>query len=1027
MLHTIPASFVRRALAILATAAITSQAFAVTNNVSTLAALQTAINGAHAGDVIILANGSYSGSTITINRVGTSNAPILIQAQTIGGVNLTAGGFQFDSPAAWVTVQGFNITGAAGVNVINWLTSHCRFSHNYFQCSGNNFYVQLAGDDAQFDYNELRNKTTTGQMIRIDGNVINNALTNNPIAQRVWIHHNYFHDFVGTGANGGETIRYGLGVYAASSGLGLVEYNLFDKCNGDSAEMISSKVANNTYRFNTILNTLTNSFKIRESTGSLVYGNYFSNSLGLVVWSYYHKVYANYFVNCTGGIQIGPGDTTTLDYGNASHVCPRYNVLAFNTFVNNTYNIYQSGGDIYGAQSNTIANNLIVGGAKACDWYTQSSPQAFFTNGVFTNNILYNTTAGDMPASGYISSAVNPLLNVTDAYGVPHLAAASPAIGAAAPGYTNVLVDFDGQPRPLTGADVGADQYSTLPITAHRLSTNDVGPLYTTAAPPTFNPPAGTYASATNVAIGTTSVGAIIGYTTDGSTPSKTNGTIYLGVPVTVSSSVTLKAIAYYSGLTDSTVSSAAYTIGQGQIAATVTLGNLSQTYDGIAKSVTYTTSPSNLTVILTYNGSSLAPTNAGSYIVIGTISDPVYYGSATNTLVINKATATATLAVGNSPQTYTGAGQSATVSITSSNTPGSVANTLTGGAATQVSSSSYAVTADFVPANTNYSTLTGLSAGNFVISKVTPVLTLTASAITYGQTLASSSLSSSVATNTANHTQVSGGFVFADTSIAPNAGLTNVIANFIPTDTTNYNSASGTVNVTVNKANSSVTLNGGTNFTYDGSAKTAAFTFSGSAGAQTYSYNGTGYGPTPNAPTNSGNYSVAAMLAADANYYGATNIQLFTVNKAAATVTLTNLSQTYDGAAKSVVAATVPPDLTVVLTYNNSPNAPTNVGSYNVAGTISDSNYTGSTNGTLFIMAPPRFSNVAFSVASGFSFSGTGPTGQVYRIFATTNMLLPFSNWTAISTGSFGGGIFSFTDLQTSNQPQRFYRVISP
>jgi hypothetical protein len=44
------------------------------------------------------------------------------------------------------------------------------------------------------------------------------------------------------------------------------------------------------------------------------------------------------------------------------------------------------------------------------------------------------------------------------------------------------------------------------------------------------------------------------------------------------------------------------------------------------------------LVVNITYNGSANAPTNAGSYTVIGTINDANYQGSATNTLVINDA-----------------------------------------------------------------------------------------------------------------------------------------------------------------------------------------------------------------------------------------------------------------------------------------------------------------------------------------------------------------------------------------------------
>ena len=54
-------------------------------------------------------------------------------------------------------------------------------------------------------------------------------------------------------------------------------------------------------------------------------------------------------------------------------------------------------------------------------------------------------------------------------------------------------------------------------------------------AAPTFSPAAGTYTSAQTVTISTTTSGASIRYTTDGSTPSETAGTLYSG-PITVSS-----------------------------------------------------------------------------------------------------------------------------------------------------------------------------------------------------------------------------------------------------------------------------------------------------------------------------------------------------------------------------------------------------------------------------------------------------------------------------------------------------------
>jgi uncharacterized repeat protein (TIGR03803 family) len=94
---------------------------------------------------------------------------------------------------------------------------------------------------------------------------------------------------------------------------------------------------------------------------------------------------------------------------------------------------------------------------------------------------------------------------------------------------------------------------------------------------------------------------------------------------------------------TNAAITSAAAILSVTQTEAVVTLNNLNQAYDGTAKVVTATTQPAGLTVDLTYDGFSEAPTNAGSYTVIGTIDDLTYFGSATNTLVISNAMLVAT------------------------------------------------------------------------------------------------------------------------------------------------------------------------------------------------------------------------------------------------------------------------------------------------------------------------------------------------------------------------------------------------
>ncbi|MBK1809690.1 discoidin domain-containing protein [Clostridium sp. YIM B02505] len=77
---------------------------------------------------------------------------------------------------------------------------------------------------------------------------------------------------------------------------------------------------------------------------------------------------------------------------------------------------------------------------------------------------------------------------------------------------------------------------------------------------PAITPTTGTYVTSQTVTITDNTSGATIRYTTDGSTPSSTNGTVY-SAPITISSTTTIKAIAYKSGMTDSDISTSTITI----------------------------------------------------------------------------------------------------------------------------------------------------------------------------------------------------------------------------------------------------------------------------------------------------------------------------------------------------------------------------------------------------------------------------------------------------------------------------------
>jgi peptidoglycan hydrolase-like protein with peptidoglycan-binding domain len=103
------------------------------------------------------------------------------------------------------------------------------------------------------------------------------------------------------------------------------------------------------------------------------------------------------------------------------------------------------------------------------------------------------------------------------------------------------------------------------------------------------------------------------------------------------------------------------------------------------------------------------------------------------------------TLSVTNSPVTYTGSAQSATVT-------GSVAGTVSsvkynGSATVPTAAGTYAITANFAPTDsTDYSSLTAASAGNFVISQAAPTLSVTNSPVTYTGSAQSATVTGSVA-----------------------------------------------------------------------------------------------------------------------------------------------------------------------------------------------------------------------------------------------------------------------------------------
>ena len=96
-------------------------------------------------------------------------------------------------------------------------------------------------------------------------------------------------------------------------------------------------------------------------------------------------------------------------------------------------------------------------------------------------------------------------------------------------------------------------------------SSNLASTLYTLKVGfPTFTPGTGTYTSAPNVTLGSSSPGFSLYYTTDGTTP--TLGSMRYSSPLNIGTTTTLKAVGFITGWTQSDVGSATYTMNFGTL-----------------------------------------------------------------------------------------------------------------------------------------------------------------------------------------------------------------------------------------------------------------------------------------------------------------------------------------------------------------------------------------------------------------------------------------------------------------------------
>ena len=385
-----------------------------------------------------------------------------------------------------------------------------------------------------------------------------------------------------------------------------------------------------------------------------------------------------------------------------------------------------------------------------------------------------------------------------------------------------------------------------------------------------------------------------------------------------------------------------------------VSLSNTNQIYSGSAKEISASTANGSISV--TYNGSPITPTAAGTYSVSATVVDPNYTGSTTGTLIINPLTPVINWA---NPEatTYGTPLNAMQLDADTAGLSGTFIYSPTFGATPSVGLQTLNVT--FTPSDTkNYTSIS--KSVPLTITQATETITLSNTTQTFNgsaEAVSASTLSGVIA------------ITYNGSSTAPTAAGTYVV-NATAASTNYTGSTTGTL--VINKATPVLSWSTPSSITSDSPLSESQLnaTALGLDGVFTY---------TPPLgtllPAGTQALSVSFTPLDTSNYTAATASTTLSVTtpsapsappsvtssaKISAGITISNTTQTYDGSAKVVTISLQPSQLSAAVVYYPGFNPPTEAGTYYVLVNVVDSLYYGSVSSVLTIL--PSSQTINFS-----------------------------------------------------------------
>ncbi|WP_170178563.1 chondroitinase-B domain-containing protein [Flammeovirga pectinis] len=425
-----------------------------------------------AGDVVIWTDGTYADQNLQFSgSIGTASNPILVKAETPGGVVFT-GTSKVNFYGSYLILDGFYWKGGEGVSDhiefrrngsntdfgTHCTIRNCAFDDLYTEAPNKSRWIVLHGENNVVENCSFINKKSAGACILVE---LSYAAGLNPSHV---IRNNYFYNITpkdGFTTNSGdcEAIRIGVSSYQSVEANVLVEGNYFLEADGEN-EIITNKSAKNTFLHNTF-RKCRGSLVLRHGAGAYIEGNFFlgegkASSGGIRVSDSDHVIINNYMQGLSNsgdkwnnGITLVGGGESSGGSGNGYQNVDNI-VIAHNTiyasddpiFFNNrssydpvgviAYNLIYSengdiiSGDIEGTGSGMQYEGNIFGGSAI----------GLANNGITSANV-------DFSADGTIFKPVSNSIFVDAAGSV----------------YKDLVnIDIDGLTRPNNGLDVGAHE-----------------------------------------------------------------------------------------------------------------------------------------------------------------------------------------------------------------------------------------------------------------------------------------------------------------------------------------------------------------------------------------------------------------------------------------------------------------------------------------------------------------------------------------------------------------------------------------